>query len=278
MPAIYAHMRFGEAVNATLPPSFSEITEKYPEAFCLGTQGADILFYHKPLRSNPIKKKGSDVHHTSADGFFATQAKRLIEENKALGKAENDLPDSAFAAYLMGFLCHFTLDVYCHPKIYELEATGVSHGRIESEFDKYFLKKDGKPIRGYNVGMHMHPDNGTAEACAKTLDVTEEQSRLSIKTMRKINGWFSCKCEAFHMLAHVVLKIVKMENKFGGMFLHKKDEPHCTQLNPILEERWTAAIDRAATLIQGYFTSLPEIANNGEMDEFFRNNYTGGPI
>ena len=124
MPALYAHKRFGEEVIANLPPSFADIIQKYPTAFYLGTQGPDILFYHQPIRKNPIKTKGMDTHLTSADGFFITQAKRLLndkdEKNGAYvqNKDGKYLPNSAYAAYIMGFICHFTLDVHVHPHVY----------------------------------------------------------------------------------------------------------------------------------------------------------------
>ena len=71
MPAIYAHDRFGLSVVSTLPPAFSSLYEKYPEAFRLGFQGPDILFYYKPLKSNPIKKWGMDLHvKTNGEAFF----------------------------------------------------------------------------------------------------------------------------------------------------------------------------------------------------------------
>ena len=68
MPAFYTHKRFGEEVIAHLPPSFSENIQKYLEAFVLGTQGPDILFYHHPIRKNPTRQKGVDAHNTSANG------------------------------------------------------------------------------------------------------------------------------------------------------------------------------------------------------------------
>ena len=58
MPALYAHNRFGNDVLATLPPSLKDFFVKYTEAFHLGLQGPDILFYYKPLTKNTIKRYG----------------------------------------------------------------------------------------------------------------------------------------------------------------------------------------------------------------------------
>jgi len=276
MPAIYAHMRFGEAVIKDLPPTFQEKVNEFFPAFLLGTQGPDILFYHKPLQSNPIKKKGMDIHLQPACEFFIEQAKRLIEENHVHPQDGAYLPIDAQAAYIAGFLCHFVLDVSAHPKIYALEETGISHGRIESEFDKYLMRKDGKSIRGDNNAKRITPNFGVAEACANVLDVTKQEAKRAIKTIKTINGWFCSKCEPFHSLAHVVLRWIKMENKFGGMFLHKEDEPHCAECNRDLEALFSNAVPKAAALINEYFANLDDIAKNEKINDFFEYKYTGG--
>lgn len=278
MPAFYAHKHFGEAVLKTLPHAFRENLKKFPEAFYLGTQGPDILFYHHPIKKNPIKKKGMDMHLTAADKFFLAQGKRLLSENSVAEINGAYLPVNASAAYIAGFICHYTLDVFAHPHVYEKQATGVSHGKIESELDKFLLRKNGKPIRGYNTAGEITSENGTAKACAATLDVTESEAKLSIKTIRKINGWFSCKCEAFHVLAHCVLKIANMDRKFGDMFLHKKDDPACADWNDVLYQDFLSAIPKAAALIEEYFSTLPQIVKEGKIDVFFHNNYTGGTL
>jgi hypothetical protein len=177
--------------------------------------------------------------------------------------------NGAFAAYLCGFLCHFTLDVYCHPYIDEHSTEAVSHGKIESEFDKYILRKEGKPIRGYNTATPISDANGTKEACAKAMGVPVANIEQSIKTMRKINKMFSCKSELFHGIAHVFLKIAGMERKFGDMFLHKKDDPLCEEPNQVLIEKLYAAIPQAVALIPEFFE------NGAQTNELFRYNFSG---
>jgi len=275
MPAFYAHKRFGEAVIATLPPAFQENIQKYIDAFRLGTQGPDILFYHHPIRANAVRQKGVDLHHQSAEAFFLTQAQRLLDSDRVKEQDGNLVPASAYAAYIAGFICHFTLDVFVHPHVYERQATGVSHGKIESEFDKYIFRKDNLPIRGHHVAKQLTIENGTDTACALALDISADEAQLAIKTMRKINEMFACKCEAFHALAHGILKIAKMDEKFGDMFLHKKDDPRCDDLNPVLYQDLEAAIPKAAALIEDYFTRIHKHVENGKLDEFFRHMYTG---
>ena len=273
MPALYAHLRFGEEVYKTLPDNYKRLIECYPEAFSLGTQGPDILFYHQPMKSNDIRKKGTSLHKLSGEEFFLPQAEKLLQTAKG-----GDILDEngAFASYLCGFLCHFTLDVCCHPYIDGHSNEEVTHGKIESEFDKYILRKDGKPIRGYNTATPIEDKNGTREAVAKCLDVPEEEIALSIKTMRKYNGWFSKKCELFHGVVHLILKIAGMERKFGDMFLHKKDDPLCIDINEALIEKWQNAISQASANIEGYFGRLTEWVHSQKIDmEMFCYNFSG---
>ena len=270
MPALYAHLRFGEEVAKTLPTAYTSLIERFPEAFALGTQGPDILFYHKPMKKNQIRSHGTFLHTLSGNEFFLAQGEKLVHSEDIL--TEN----GAFAAYLCGFLCHFTLDVLCHPYINEHSCEAVSHGKIESEFDKYILRWDNMPIRGYNTATPILNQNGTKEAVAKTLDVEEDTVALSIKTMRKINRLFSKKCEAFHTIAHTFLKLAKVERKFGDMFLHKKDDPLCEQINVDLFEKFQNAIPQASALIQAYFDNISAWVQTQQTNQdLFRYNFSG---
>ncbi|MBQ7923949.1 MAG: zinc dependent phospholipase C family protein [Clostridia bacterium] len=275
MPALYAHYRFGEEVLKTLPACFSDHAEKYPESFALGTQGPDILFYHHPMKKNEIRSYGTHLHALAAEDFYLDTAALLLENAKGESAEEVLRQNGAFAAYICGFLCHFTLDVSCHKYIDDNSTDKLSHGKIESEFDKFLLKKDGKPIRGYNTATPIKDENGTSEACSKALNIPQENISLAINTMRKINGWFSKKCEAFHSFAHFFLKIAGMERKFGDMFIHKKDDPLCEEINRVLYGKFEAAVPMGATLIEEYFSNLPKLLKKRQLAEIFRYNYSG---
>lgn len=275
MPAVYAHYTFGLKVLNALPKSLTENILRFREAFELGTQGPDILFYHHPIKKNSIRQKGSDMHFVSAESFFVRQAKRLTHEGHVA--FEQDVPSllSAEAAYVAGFLCHFALDVFAHPTVYELQATGISHGKIESEFDKYLLRKDGRSIRGCNTARFATDAHGVVLACANVLDIKPEEAELAIKTMRKINGWFGNRFETFHAFAHAVLKLGGMDRKFGDMFLRKKDDTRCAECNLRLENALQTAVDFTAALAEEYFSRLRTIAQGEKLNNFFEHDYTG---
>ncbi len=276
MPALYAHLRFGEEVAKLLPTPYKQLIQAYPEAFALGTQGPDILFYHKPLKSNEIKKRGTWLHTWSGETFFLAQGAKLLA-NAPDGKTEDLLTgNGALAAYTCGFLCHFTLDANCHPYIDAHSTQAVTHAKIESEFDKYVLRLHDMPTRGYNVATPIVDRNGVKEAVAKTVEVDEEAIALSIQTMRKINGMFTKKCELFHIVIHALLKLVKMDNKFGDMFSHKKDDPLCVETNAELIKKFNGAVLQAAMLIQQYFDNLrTSVESQTLQQELFRYDFSG---
>lgn len=281
MPAIYAHDSFGLSVISTLPPSFLDLYEKFPEAFRLGFQGPDILFYHKPLKSNPIKKRGMSLHvETNGEAFFLKMGKRLVENTGKPYPTTEEIftANGAFSAYMAGFLCHFSLDVATHPTIDAHSVNGLSHGKIESEFDKYTRRKDGVKLRGYNVAKDCaKKGNGCENAVAYALDVDEKSVKKSIKTIRFINKMFVCRAELFHKLAHGVLKLVGLnKGKFGDMFMHKKDDPRCEGLLEDLYEKLVQAVPATAKRIENYFNGLGKTVENGVMEEeIFRCNYSG---
>ena len=147
---------------------------------------------------------------------------------------------------------------------------------MESEFDKYIRRMDGKPSRGYNTATPLLDQNGTREATAKTLDVDEKTISLCINTMRKINKLFSYKCELVHCFIHLFLKIAGMERQFGDMFLHKKDDPLCVETNQYLIDNFHSAIPKAAALIPQYFENMRVWVENGRTEnELFRYDFSG---
>ena len=67
MPAFYAHKLFGERVFACLPQALQTDLALHKAAFILGTQGPDILFYHKPFAKNETKEKGAEEQDKSSN-------------------------------------------------------------------------------------------------------------------------------------------------------------------------------------------------------------------
>ena len=109
MPAIYAHFVFGEKMKKVYSPQLKEKALHSPELFEIGLHGPDILFYYHPLGKNRVNQTGYRMHEQPGGEFFRSAAEKL----KSLpGDEQGDA-----LSYLLGFLCHFTLDRSCHPYI-----------------------------------------------------------------------------------------------------------------------------------------------------------------
>lgn len=118
MPAFYAHDRFGEKAAGKLEEELRQIVMKYYPQFEIGLQGPDIFFFYRPYFKNKVTRYGSHLHNISARSFF----EHAPEVVKKYGR------DSAEYAYLLGFICHFTLDSECHPYVEKMiQKTGVQH-------------------------------------------------------------------------------------------------------------------------------------------------------
>ena len=280
MPAIYTHVRFGEEVLSALPALLAVPVEKHKESFYLGTQGPDLLFYHKPFKSkekNPARKKGWYLHTISPESFFLNGAKILLADKSNYDENGTFRPNSAECAYLIGFLCHFTLDCTTHPYIDSHSINGLSHGKIESELDKHHFKKQRNKSRGFNTAKLFFPNDESKKASAAILDVSEKESGKAMKTMRFINGLFSHKCGFVHGFCHAVLSLVGMnKNGFGDMFIHKKDDEQASALLPTLDTLFAQAIQTAKTVITEFFANIQSsVEHNALTNEIFRLNYSG---
>ena len=236
----------------------------------LGLEGPDLFFYHKPFKTNETRKRARQIHYDSAKNFFVSAAKKIFS-----GSAQNP-ENTALSAYTAGFICHFTLDNACHPRVYDLEDTGVSHGRIESEFDKYILRKEDNRVFGKNHSKHLKATKQTVNAGATILDAKESEIRRAIRALKLINGAFAIRYEFMHKLVHALLKKMNLDEKYGGMFFHHEDEKGCLTINEGLYKDLENAIPLAVQSICKFFNNLETTAQTGAIDNIFDKDYRGG--
>ncbi len=279
MPAIFTHIQFGKEVAETLPAPLKDLTERYPEAFYLGTQGPDILFYHKPMKKkakNPARALGWALHAQPSAPFFLRAAKKIYENEENRDDTGSFHPHGAQAAYLIGFLCHFILDSAAHPTIDAHSVNGLTHGKIESELDKFQFRKIGRPARGFNAAT-LYADGKEAQTTAAELfGVSQKEMGVAMRSMKKINRLFSHRCGFVHGFCHLALSLVGMNGSFGEMFLHKKDDARCQTLLPRLNEIYEEAKKVALQRIPLFFEKLPCYAQENKIsDEFYRYDYSG---
>ena len=145
MPAVITHDRFGrEALSRAWASAYDAGTER--DAFLLGNQGPDPLFYLGPHPTLHAQARlGSYMH--------AHEPSRLLA---AISHSVAAVPEDErriARAYASGFACHYALDRVEHPFIYAQQyalcdagVEGLSredgsevHAVIESELDELVL-------------------------------------------------------------------------------------------------------------------------------------------
>ena len=173
MPTTYAHWRFGDKCIRMLPDDLQNIILNNRAIFDYGVHGPDIFFYYNCLKHNEVNRYGSAMHDIPYKDTLAQ-----IKEN--FKKTENK--DMALS-YLLGFTCHFTLDSYCHGFIEKVDETmPYSHGKIESQFDRYLLIKDGFNPVTKSVTDMFHPDEKMAKVISGLFNKFDED--IIYKTLK----------------------------------------------------------------------------------------------
>ena len=146
MPSVLTHDFFGRDAYAGAAQELGFTTTDEMDAFLLGNQGPDPLFY---LVGNPLFDKGSHVGEIMHD---EKPSELFLAFRTALDSMEGDAYVHA-RAYLAGFLCHYLLDRTAHPLIFAQEHAlcdsgrgGLSrayhstvHANIEREIDEMML-------------------------------------------------------------------------------------------------------------------------------------------
>lgn len=146
MPAMLTHDFFGQDAYGPALEALSMYTPDERNAFLLGNQGPDPLFYlmlTPPLKD--FEELGSAMHRVPPTALFLSlraAVDGLPEADKPVGQA-----------YLAGFTCHYLLDRAIHPLVYYWErgicAAGVEgldasdgsivHAEIERDLDEMVL-------------------------------------------------------------------------------------------------------------------------------------------
>lgn len=154
MPAILTHDFFARDVADRAKAELPLATLDERDAFLLGSQGPDPLFY---ITIYPLMAKWAKVGHLMHDERPARLLAAMREAVDRLPKREKDVG----AAYLAGFSCHWLLDSTVHPFVsawaYDLTHAGVPglgpeydgkvHMEVERDLDEAVLyRKTAKTI------------------------------------------------------------------------------------------------------------------------------------
>lgn len=251
MPSNYAHYRFGSLALKTLEPGMQRKIQRFRRVFDVGLHGPDLFFYYNPFWSNAVSQLGSDFHKKTGRDFFTAACAALKAAPSEMG-----------TAYLYGLLGHYCLDSVCHPYIQEKHsARQVRHAELETDFDRYLLRQDGKlPPHLQCVNSHMKLTRGECVTVSQFFPpVTPAQVNQSIRNMKLYTKLLS------HKKRRLLEAILKLTNEnVQDHVMMAKPNPRCEVLNPELMSLYTSALERYAAMFQELNQHMEQGAPLGE--------------
>lgn len=183
MPAFSTHYLFVRELMDQIAAITPEI-QLDAEAVYYGTQGPDVLFFHRILPTMPGKScnpVGSRMHRANPNALFGA----MLRYARALPEVGRDQALS----YIYGFLCHYALDRVAHPYIYATQyriikarhiwyLKGVVHNQVEYEIDMRMLSRHLQvtSARKFETREVLSTDAALLDAMAGVLSVAAQEA------------------------------------------------------------------------------------------------------
>ena len=262
MPTTYAHWRFGDKCIRMLPYDLQNIILNNRAIFDYGVHGPDIFFYYNCLKHNEVNRYGSAMHDIPYKDTLAQ-----IKEN--FKKTENK--DMALS-YLLGFTCHFTLDSYCHGFIEKVDETmPYSHGKIESQFDRYLLIKDGFNPVTKSVTDMFHPDKKMAKVISGLFNKFDED--IIYKTLKDQKLYLNLlkdNSDIKRFFLSTAMDIAKVPS-FKDLLITKENVEELKPVNIRLNKYFDMALKHYPVLADSLIGYL---SDKNELNTYFKHNFS----
>lgn len=261
MPTTFTHDLFGREVYRRVPGELKQLIREYGELYRIGQHGPDILFYYRILK-NRVNQYGTRMHNELAKPFFEKGMERAREEE-----------DEALLVYLLGFACHFMLDSTCHPYIKTLtDAKTVSHGKIEKEYDRALMLKEGKDP------FHFYPSECIVPSIASARTIHKAIPKISYPTIFASLRWMKYLTNLMvyddggkkQKLILPLLKLSGHEESIGDNFMREEADLTCLPMLEELQKLFEQALEETVPMVEQLYQIYQE---GGEIPERFQRNY-----
>jgi len=241
MPAILTHDFFGRDMIDSASKFVELHTEAERDAFLLGNQGPDPLFYIAPdVRYKEFRKLGNIMHNRKTNKLLLGM-RQAVDSLSAYDKPVG-------RAWAAGFLCHYALDSSEHPLIFSQQFAicdaGVEgldrsdgsevHAEIERDLDEAVLYcKRGVTIEDYKPYAEVLKASPQTLAtigkvlsgmCRYALDVEVPETlyATAVKEFRIIQHFAYSTAGGKRKLANIVEKgLMRRRHSFYGSMSHR---------------------------------------------------------
>ena len=259
MPSNYAHHHFGNCVWRSMPPKLRQYAQADRALFAIGQHGPDLLFYYMAMGRNPVNSVGYDTHDRTGTDFFTCAARAW----ESAGQPPEML------AYLLGVVCHFTLDAACHGYVErKIQASGESHTKIETEFDRYLMVANGLDPLRHRLTGHIQPSNFRAAMIAPVYPpVKPEEVLHALWAMKFYDGLLTGSSRCKRGLLDAGLRLTGNYESMHHLMIGRKPAATCADSNLRLKKLLDRAVPEAKGAMEDFLThcftrkSLPEFFN-----------------
>ncbi|SMC47166.1 zinc dependent phospholipase C family protein [Papillibacter cinnamivorans] len=253
MPACAAHYQFGQDVLHRLDEHWKSCALAHKREYDIGLQGPDPFFYYKPYRRNEVVRYGEERHGLPACRMFVPILEKVHE--------------GAALSYMMGLICHYSLDKTCHPYVFAHCKTIDQHEQMESAFDRQILSARGWTEPRY---LCLNPDGLDYPAMASLWPGMDgETLRKCVKSQRRLIRLLDYK-----RVLKVCQTVINKPGRFTAMSL-----PSCVPGNQAehvrhLDALYRKALEECPELIRAACESMGKkpVSCRG-----FEQNYKGEP-
>ena len=144
---------------------------------------------------------------------------------------------------------------------------GITHTKLEVEFDRSLLCADGKNPVSQKLAGHISPDERCAEVIAPFFSLTPEEIKRSLKDMKRICNLFVCPGRIKRGIVKGVLKMVSAE--LPDQVMGVEPDPVCDESNKKMLELFDSAKAVAGQLALNFAENI----NSNELSERFNADY-----
>lgn len=253
MPATYAHYRFGSQMLQIMPADMGRAVKRNRRLYDVGLHGPDLFYYHNPAIPNQIRMMGYKFHLQTGREFFSRVCRNLRLE-----------PSEGGQAYLYGVLCHYVLDTACHPTVEKVcREQGVSHTRLETEFDRFLLNRDGKEDPGkVDLSKHIALTGEECRLVSRFYPGADPRSvQRSVRSMAFLRRLLASQGKPQALVANT---FCLASQEFADMLHLPEPDPKCAAIQEKLLTCYRQAADRFPEILMQLGAHLTYNAPLGE--------------